>query len=157
MIDINLTLQKLFLFQEGQLVAQYDISSGIAGNGEFEGSGQTPRGWHCVCQKIGQNLSKNQVLKGREPTGEIYSEMLERHFPERDWILSRILWLQGMEPGKNRFGKVDSKNRYIYIHGTPDNQPIGSPASHGCIRMRNHDVMQLFEQVPAGMPVFIHE
>lgn len=97
----------------------------------------------------------NSVLVGRRPTGEIYSEALAQRFPQRDWILSRILWLSGLEVGKNRLGQVDTMQRYIYIHGTPDSEPMGEPHSHGCIRMRNADVVQLFDQVVVGTEVEI--
>ncbi len=97
----------------------------------------------------------NSVLVGRRPTGEIYSEALAQQFPQRDWILSRILWLSGLEVGKNRLGQVDTMQRYIYIHGTPDREPMGAPHSHGCIRMRNADVVQLFDQVTVGTEVEI--
>lgn len=157
MIDINLTLQELQLFKHGQLIANYQISSGLAGNGESEGSGKTPRGWHSIYQKIGQSMPENTVFRGRKATGEIYSQELHEACEDRDWILSRILWLQGMQPGINRFSDCDSKNRYIYIHGTPDHEPMGIPASHGCVRMRNHDVIHLFDEVSEGAQVFIHE
>ena len=94
-------------------------------------------------------------MVGRRHTGEIYTPELARQFPERDWILSRILWLCGLEPGKNRGGSVDTMRRYIYIHGTPDSEPMGVPKSHGCIRMRNQDVIRLFDMVTPGTPVLI--
>ena len=97
----------------------------------------------------------NTVFRGRRPTGEIYSEALAKTAPQRDWILSRILWLSGLEPGKNRLGNVDSMRRFIYIHGTPDTEPMGTPLSHGCIRMRNDAVIELFSLVKPGLPVLI--
>ena len=102
-------------------------------------------------------MPAGSVFVGRRPTGEIYSDSLAREYPDRDWILSRILWLCGCEPGRNRLGQVDSMRRYIYIHGTPDSQPMGVPASHGCIRMRNQDVISLFAMVSPGTPVEISE
>jgi lipoprotein-anchoring transpeptidase ErfK/SrfK len=96
------------------------------------------------------------VLVGRRATGEIYDEDLARQYPQRDWILTRILWLSGCEHGFNRLGSVDTMQRYIYIHGTPDTEPMGCPASHGCVRMRNSDIVQLFDKIAAGTTVNIH-
>lgn len=104
---------------------------------------------------IGEGAPLNAVFVARRPTGEVYSAELARQFPERDWILSRILWLCGLEPGKNRGAGVDSFRRFIYIHGTPDSEPMGIPRSHGCIRMRNRDVAELFGRLTPGIPVFI--
>jgi lipoprotein-anchoring transpeptidase ErfK/SrfK len=95
------------------------------------------------------------VFVGRRPTGEIWSEALTREHPERDWILTRILWLSGLEKGFNRLGDVDTMRRYIYIHGMPDSEPCGVPASIGCIRMRNADIIELFDRVAVGTPVII--
>lgn len=107
--------------------------------------------------KIGAGQPVNAVFRGRRPTGEIYSETLAERYPDRDWVLTRILWLSGCEPGRNRLGNVDSMRRYIYIHGTPDSEPMGEPRSHGCVRMRNDDLLQLFKRVDVGCPVLIHE
>ncbi|HNE91495.1 MAG TPA: L,D-transpeptidase, partial [Agitococcus sp.] len=107
--------------------------------------------------KIGQNQPINSVFKARRPTGEIYNAQLAIQFPTRDWILTRIMWLSGCELGKNRGGQCDTMRRYIYIHGTPDTEPMGIPKSHGCIRMRNEDIIQLFDLVPVYTPVIIHE
>ena len=106
--------------------------------------------------KIGADLPLGSVFVGRRPTGEIWTLELGAQFPERDWMLTRILWLSGKEPGFNRLGNVDTMRRYIYIHGTPDDQPMGVPGSHGCIRMSNADVADLFDRIPAGTPVWIH-
>ena len=119
------------------------------------GSGCTPLGRHYIRARIGDGLPEGTVFVGRRPTGEIHSEALAREQPQRDWILSRILWLCGLEPGFNRGGKVDSMRRFIYIHGTPDMEPMGVPRSHGCIRMRNADLLQLFEWLPVGTQVDI--
>jgi lipoprotein-anchoring transpeptidase ErfK/SrfK len=121
------------------------------------GSEQTPRGWHRIRAKIGAGCPSGTVFVGRRPTGEIYSEALDRAQPGRDWILTRILWLCGNEPGRNRFGDVDSMRRYIYIHGCPDSAPVGQPGSHGCVRMRNADILALYQQVSVGLPVLIEE
>lgn len=157
-IDIFLDRQLLLLYDDsGQLIARYVISSGLKGAGECKGSFQTPRGKHVIRVKLGQDLPLNAVLVGRRPTGEIYDAELAQAHPNRDWILTRILWLSGLEPGVNRLGQVDTMQRYIYIHGTPDSEPMGIPASHGCVRMRNHDIADLFERVSPGTPVNIYE
>ena len=135
----------------------FPVSTARNGFGEQEGSGKTPRGWHRVAARIGDGLPEGAVFVGRRPTGEIYSEELAQQYPERDWILTRILWLQGLETGRNRLGDVDTMRRYIYIHGTPDSEPMGEPLSHGCIRMRNADLQALFERVPFNTPVWIQE
>ena len=140
----------------------YTVSTAFNGVGEVEGSGCTPIGRHVISEKIGGDLPINAVLRGRQPTGEIYDAALAVQNPTRDWILTRILWLSGIEQGTN-LGKnadgilVDTHKRYIYIHGTPDSEPMGEPKSHGCIRMRNQDVIDLFEHVEVGSVVMIVE
>lgn len=146
-IEISIASQTL-LFRSHSACFEYSISSALNGVGQFNGSGQTPLGRHIIRAKIGANQSINSVFVARRPTGEIYSDELADEYPNRDWILSRILWLSGVEPGLNRLGNCDSMRRYIYIHGTPDSEPMGVPLSHGCIRMRNKDVIDLFERVP---------
>lgn len=141
--------------QQGERV--FSISSAQNGPGELNNSGCTPRGLHRVRARIGAGLPSQAVLVGRRPTGELYSPALAAANPHRDWILSRILWLCGCEPGFNRLGQVDSQRRFIYIHGTPDSEPMGVARSHGCIRMRNADIIWLFEQVSCGTPVLIKE
>lgn len=121
------------------------------------GSEMTPRGRHRVRARIGAACPSGSVFVGRRPTGEIHTPTLAQRFPERDWILSRILWLCGEEPGRNRLGEFDSMRRYIYIHGTPDSEPMGIPRSHGCVRMRNEAIIELFDKVPVGLPVYIEE
>ncbi|HMY00058.1 MAG TPA: L,D-transpeptidase, partial [Agitococcus sp.] len=145
------------VWQQQQIIAQFIISSALKGAGEIQGSEQTPRGQHIIRAKIGQNQPINSVFKARRPTGEIYNAQLAIQFPTRDWILTRIMWLSGCELGKNRGGQCDTMRRYIYIHGTPDTEPMGIPKSHGCIRMRNEDIIQLFDLVPVYTPVIIHE
>ena len=155
-IDVSLSEQKLRLHDDdGKLLMEAPVSSAANGPGEQFGSECTPRGRHVVRAKIGAGQPENAVFVGRRPTGEIYTDELAREHPNRDWILTRILWLSGREPGKNRLGDVDSMRRYIYIHGTPDSEPMGEPASHGCLRMRNADLMRLFDMVPVGTPVNI--
>lgn len=140
---------------EGTVVRRYRVSTALNGPGECKNSGCTPRGRHRIRARIGGGLPIRSVFVGRRPTGEIWSEALSTAQPARDWILSRILWLSGLEPGCNRLGEVDSMQRYIYIHGTPDIEPMGEPRSHGCIRMRNRDVLELFELVDTATQVDI--
>ncbi len=154
-IRVDIAGQQLELWRAGELVRAYPVSSARAGVGERSGSERTPRGWHLVRARIGAGQPQGAVFVGRRPTGEIYSPELARRHPRRDWILSRILWLSGLEPGRNRLGAVDTMRRFIYIHGCPDGEPMGVAGSHGCVRMRNRDVIELFEQVPAGTPVLI--
>jgi lipoprotein-anchoring transpeptidase ErfK/SrfK len=121
----------------------------------LNGSGCTPRGLHRVRLRIGAGCLPGTVFRGRRPTGEVYGPELAAAYPERDWILTRILWLTGCEPGRNRGGGVDTLRRFIYIHGCPDAAPMGEPRSHGCIRMRNADLILLFDDTPVGTPVEI--
>ena len=157
-IEINIQQQRLRLFGErNRLLFESPVSTASAGCGEQNGSGQTPRGQHLVRAKIGLGQPANTVFVGRRATGEIYSASLAAEHPDRDWILTRILWLSGCEPGLNRLGPVDTMRRYIYLHGTPDSEPMGVPASHGCIRMRNDAIIQLCEQLPVGTQTVILE
>ncbi len=155
MLRIDLSQQLLTLLEGGRELLEYPVSSALNGAGELTGSGCTPRGNHRIRIKIGSQCPVNTVFIGRRPTGEIYTPKLAEAYPERDWILTRILWLTGLEPGFNRGGAVDSLRRFIYIHGCPDTEPMGMPCSHGCIRMRNRDLLELFERVSQGMPVEI--
>jgi len=139
----------------GIILRTYPVSTAKRGAGEKWGSLQTPRGRHIVRAKIGAGLPINTVFSARRPTGEIWTPELDASNPERDWILTRILWLSGCEPGVNRLGNVDTMRRYIYIHGCSDFAAMNEPHSHGCIRMRNHDVIELFEATPAFCPVEI--
>ena len=154
---VSISCQQLVLFRGAQQVAVWPVSTGLNGAGEQEGSGCTPRGAHVIRACIGAGLPACAVFVGRRFTGELYTPELGDAFPQRDWILSRILWLSGCEPGVNRLGQVDTMRRYIYIHGTPDSEPMGVPKSHGCIRMRNADLLDLFDQVAPGVSVFIEE
>jgi len=157
-INISILQQKLTLLDEsGKVRAQYAISSAANGVGCEKNSGCTPLGAHIIRAKIGDQQPLNTVFVGRRPTGEICTPALMAEFPERDWILTRILWLSGNELGKNRLGNVDTMQRYIYIHGTPDSVAVGSPDSHGCIRMRNADIVELFNMAPVGTSVMIAE
>jgi len=148
-IQISIPQQTLILLDEGgQVVCCYPVSTATNGAGEERGSYCTPRGKHLIRARIGAGQPENTVFVARRPSGEIYSPELGAAFPERDWILTRILWLSGCEPERNRLGRVDTMRRYIYIHGCPDSSAIGVPGSHGCIRMRNADIVELFDRVP---------
>ena len=155
-IRIDIGSQQLELLDDdGGLIRRYRISSASNGVGEENGSFRTPRGRHVIRAKIGAGQPLNTVFVERRPTGEIYDAALAARHPGRDWILTRILWLSGREPGFNRLGRVDTMRRAIYIHGSPDSAEMGKPGSHGCIRMRNADIVELFGLVPAGTPVDI--
>ena len=149
--------QRLQLIDNGNILFDVKVATAIKGVGEQPGSECTPRGWHIIRAKIGTDCPENTVFIGRRSSGEIYSGQLHKKFPQRDWILTRILWLSGLEIGFNRLGAQDTMRRYIYIHGCPDHSPMGIPASHGCIRMRNAELMALFDLVKTGIPVFLHE
>ncbi len=154
-VQIQLTRQSLTVLDDGKPVREYLVSTSRYGPGERFGSQCTPRGTHIVRAKIGAGLPPGAVLVGRRFTGEIYDSDLARRHPDRDWILTRLMWLSGREPGRNRYGAVDSLRRFIYIHGMPDVQPVGVPFSHGCIRMRNTDVIELYEMIDTGTIVDI--
>ena len=158
-IHINPANQSLTLKSSSKQnsLKSFIVSTAKNGLGEQNGSLKTPRGWHIVRAKIGQNEPQGAVFVGRRPTGEIFSPELFSKFPNRDWILTRILWLSGLEIGNNRLKDVDTMRRYIYIHGGPDNDINGSRSSHGCIKMKNNDIIELFEIVPIYTKVFIGE
>jgi len=157
-IQINLSNQNMYLLDANrQIINEYPISSSVYGIGNQSGSLQTPLGEHIIAEKIGEHASEMEVFIGRQAQG-ILADLLETavQLPE-DIITSRILWLEGCEPGLNKGGDVDSHQRYIYIHGTSEENKIGSPASHGCIRMKNADVIELFDRVDTGCPVVIEK
>ena len=157
-IVISLAHQTLTLLDaSGAVVARYPVSTAKRGAGEQRGSYQTPRGEHRIRAKIGAGAARGAVFNARRLTGEICTPAAYAADPDRDWILSRILWRPGAEPGRNRFGAVDTQGRYIYIHGTPDAVPLGVPASHGCVRMHSDDLITLFEGVPVGTAVTLTE
>jgi L,D-transpeptidase YbiS len=156
-IEIDVPSQTLTVLDDaGAIVRSYPVSTAAGGVGEEEGSSCTPRGRHIVRAKIGAGQPIYAVFRGRRPTGETWSPELHAQAPDRDWMLTRILWLSGCEPGKNRLGHVDTMRRYVYIHGTADSEPMGVPRSHGCVRMRNHDVAELFDLVAPYTPVEIN-
>jgi lipoprotein-anchoring transpeptidase ErfK/SrfK len=155
-IAISIAEQSLTLADAaGRVLRRFCVSTAANGPGERSGSFCTPRGRHVIRAKIGAGAAFNTVFVGRRPTGEIWSGALAEQFPQRDWILTRILWLCGREPGFNRFGDVDTMRRYIYLHGSPDTVAMGMPGSIGCVRMRNYEIVDLFDLVPAGTPVDI--
>ena len=157
-IEISLAAQTLKLLDEqDKELLSYAVSTAKNGAGERNGSNCTPRGRHVIRAKIGAGRPPNTVFVGRRPTGELWTQELQERFPGRDWILTRILWLSGCEPGRNRLGDVDTMRRYIYLHGSPDRVAMGTPGSIGCVRMRNADIIELFERVPIGTPVDILE
>ncbi|SES84412.1 L,D-transpeptidase catalytic domain [Nitrosomonas marina] len=158
MMKINISIRKQqldLLNDDSQLIRRYQISSAKNGTGQQNGSFCTPLGKHIVRAKIGSEQPVNTVFVRRRPTGEIYSPELGERYPARDWILTRILWLSGCEPGFNRLGTVDTMQRYIYIHGSPDSVEMGKPGSIGCIRISNHDLLDLFDRVAVGTQVDI--
>ena len=159
-VEISLSLQtcRVLSDDEGEAcVFEASVSTAKNGPGEKKNSECTPRGLHTIRACIGADFPDNTIFVGRRPTGQLYSEALSAQFPERDWILTRILWLSGLEVGRNRLANVDTMQRYIYIHGCPDSLPMGEPLSHGCIRMHNRDLLVLFDLVKAGTQVMIHE
>ncbi len=155
-IRISIPAQTLELFgDDGSLLRRYAVSTGANGVGEENGSYCTPRGRHVIRAKIGAGQPVGTVFVKRRPTGEVYTPQLGAQHPGRDWILTRILWLSGVERGYNRGGSCDTMRRYVYIHGTPDEVELGRPGSRGCIRMRNADLLELFDWVAAGTQVEI--
>lgn len=157
-VRISIKKQMLTIYgARNKVLAKYIISTAANGVGCEKNSGCTPLGQHIIRAKIGAGAEPNTVFVGRRPTGEICTPELMEEFPERDWILTRILWLSGKEVGINRLGNVDTMQRYIYIHGTPDSTEMGKIGSHGCVRMRNSEVIELFDLVDVGTPVVIVE
>lgn len=156
-VIISPTTQQLTLLCDDKIIKQYIISTAANGLGEEKNSYKTPRGSHVIRAKIGSNLPLNAVFKSRRFTGEIHTPELHDTFPDRDWILTRILWLSGTEVGFNRLGNVDTMQRYVYIHGSPDARPVGTPTSRGCIRMQNTDIVEFFDLVGCGTRVLIED
>ena len=155
LIHISIAQQRLTGFSGGREACVYPVSTALNGPGELSGSGCTPRGRHWVRARIGEGQPLASVFIGRRPTGEVWTRELAAANPQRDWILTRILWLCGEQPGCNRGGNCDSQRRYIYLHGTGDDQPMGIALSHGCIRLCNADMLALFDMTPAGCAVLI--
>ena len=156
-IAVDMGEQRLRLLDGDAVLMDVPVSTAANGVGERFGSECTPRGRHVVRAKIGAGAPPGSIFVGRRPTGEIFHPRMRERFPDRDWILTPILWLSGCEPGRNRLGDVDTMRRFIYIHGCPDDITLGAPGSHGCVRMRNDHVIELFERVPVGTPVVLDE
>ena len=158
-IDVSVSEQMLRVYAvpDDRLIRAYRIATAKNGVGEQRGSERTPRGLHVIRAKIGAGSPPNTVFVGRRPTGEVYTPALREQFPARDWILTRILWLSGCEVGKNRLGELDTMRRYVYIHGCPDTDAMGIPSSHGCIKMRNAEIIELYDLVEPYTQVLIRE
>jgi hypothetical protein len=155
-LRVSIAGQRIALVSaNGDIIASWPVSTARNGSGECLGSECTPRGRHVIRAGIGGNCPEDAVFIGRRWTGEVYSDELAARFPARDWILTRILWLGGLESGFNRYGDVDTGKRYIYIHGSPDSGVNGTPSSHGCIRMKTEDILDLYPRVRAGVQVLI--
>ena len=154
-IRVSLENQRLELLDSDKVLKTYRVSTSKNGAGESADSFKTPRGRHVIRAKIGDGSPEGAVFRARRSTGEVYSDELAREHPDRDWVLTRILWLSGTEVGRNRLGSVDTMRRYIYIHGTPYSDRLGEAASLGCIRMSNSDVVELYKLVPLGTVVEI--
>jgi lipoprotein-anchoring transpeptidase ErfK/SrfK len=149
-INISVSSQKLSLFQEGELISSYKVSTALKGVGQEKNTNKTPLGNHIIRAMIGRNLPIYAVIKARRYTNEIWTKELDDPSITVDWILSRVIWLSGKDLGRNRLGNVDTMQRYIYIHGTNEEHLLGTPSSHGCIRMSNEDVIELFDLVSVG-------
>ena len=154
---VDVSEQEIRLYEQGDFTVSYPVSTAEKGVGNKNNSYQTPLGLHYIRNKIGAGAARLSIFDSRSNTGKIATlETRPRHTGE-DLVTSRILWLSGLEPGINQGQGVDSYRRYIYIHGTQEEGLIGQPASHGCIRMRNADVMDLFKRMPERSLVWIIE
>ena len=149
-INISVSSQKLSLFQEGELISSYKVSTALKGVGQEKNTNKTPLGNHIIRAMIGRNLPIYAVIKARRFTNQIWTKELDSSSTTVDLILSRVIWLSGKDLGRNRLGNVDTMQRYIYIHGTNEEHLLGTPSSHGCIRMSNEDVIELFDLVSVG-------
>ena len=156
-LKVIISTQELLVYKDDKVIKKYPVSTAKKGAGEMIGSEQTPRGWHVVRAKIGKKLPINTVFVERRLTGEIYTPELGKSCPERDWILTRIMWLSGLEKEKNRLGAVDTMRRYIYLHGTAYETAIGTPRSKGCICLKNQDIIELFDYIPIKTRLLIQE
>lgn len=154
---VNIQQQEIYVVRNDAIEKTYRISSAKNGIGNSAGSGKTPLGVHRIAEKIGAGAKPNTIFLGRKDSGKTATILKDPIDSEDDYVTSRILWLEGLEPGINKGKGIDSKQRYIYIHGTPEEGLIGTPASHGCIRLYNKDVIELFDVVSAGTLVVIAE
>jgi len=142
---VDVARQTLTLAQDGSVLRVFRVSTARAGIGSAEGSGQTPPGRHRVCRLFGHSAAPGQVFVSRRAVKGLVIPRTDWCVPSsKDYVLTRILWLEGLDPGLNRGPGIDSRTRYIYIHGTNQEHLLGTPASHGCIRMANDDVVELF-------------
>jgi len=157
-IEVGVRSQQLALYDErGVPVRQYVVSTASKGVGERVNSYQTPRGWHKVCERIGDGVARDTIIYRRQITPWKYTPQLHAEYPNKDWILTRILWLCGQEPGVNQGGDVDSYDRAIYLHGAGEHVAFGTPTSRGCVRMRGDDIIDLYDITANGIDVFINE
>lgn len=154
---VDIRSQRLLLVEKGKIAREYPVSTSRYGIGSQQGSNKTPTGAHRIARKIGSGAAPLTIFKGRKNTGRIAAVESRPRSTGDDFVTTRILWLKGLEPGQNLGDGVDSYNRYIYIHGTHEEGLIGQPASHGCIRMRNDDVIDLYDRVSRGAVVYISE
>lgn len=155
LISISIVNQEMSCFEQDRCINIYPVSTGKNGVGELKNSECTPRGWHKVHAVIGNEQQVNSIFVGRQWTGEIYSDEFALSNPNRDWILTRIIQLDGLEPGRNQGGDVDTLQRYIYIHGTPDSTTLGKPGSRGCVRMKNSAIIELAQWLDQDTLVYI--
>jgi lipoprotein-anchoring transpeptidase ErfK/SrfK len=144
------------LVSKGTVSREFIISSSFYGTGSLRNSLKTPLGKHVIYKKIGEDLPVNAILKGRKWSGAIANIVSDPIDTDYDHVTSRILWLDGLEIGSNKGSDVDSMSRYIYIHGTAEEGLLGRPASDGCIRMYNVEVIELFDLVEEGTQVWIY-
>lgn len=156
-LHVKPSSQKMYLYHNGEIESFYEISTAANGMGELKNSFATPRGWHCIRAKIGTGAPKGAVFVGRRWTKEIFSDKLFESSKDRDWILTRIMWLSGLEPGFNRLNNVDTMQRYVYIHGCPEQRMQHRPMTRGCVGMYQDDVIELFEKIKFGTKIFIGE
>ena len=154
-IEIDISKQRLFLLDNMEIVRSYPISSSKYGEGSTQNSFKTPLGNHVIKEMIGNNAIKNTIFTSRINTKRQAEIIHDEAKSDNDYVTTRIMWLDGQEEGKNKGKGVDSYQRYIYIHGTHEEGLIGQKASHGCIRMFNSDVIELFNNVKKGTKVYI--
>jgi len=157
-VVVRVDQQRLYVWEAGRVTEIFDVSTSARGVGFEEGTFKTPLGLHRIAERFGDSAPRGTIFRARGNTGQIAEILTEPGAQSpRDNITSRILWLEGLEPGINRGGNVDSLRRYIYIHGTDEEGRIGEPASEGCVRMRNDEVIELFPRLPVGTLVMILE
>ena len=154
-INVDISQQRMYLFNQNKLVKSYPVSTSSFGEGQIENSFKTPLGKHVISELFGTNVDKNEIFVNRTLINRKATIIDNSIDTDNDFITSRIMWLKGLEDGTNLGGNVDSYSRYIYIHGTQEEGLIGKKASHGCIRLFNHDVIELYEIIEEGTTVNI--